>query len=122
MALQQRGRALTTPTTCAVTGATSHFANRFAAAQKRLLPIQPYLQRLPCRPRSLACVSSTVAFAKFVSSDTRKLLSRPVKATHPGRAFQIHLSLAPFSPLSLSFTIHIARRDIPVTDHYLERK
>ena len=65
---------------------------------------------------------STVAFAKFVSSDMRKLLSRQVQATHPGRAFQIHLSLAPFSPLPLSFTIHIARRDIPVTDHYLERK
>ena len=65
---------------------------------------------------------STVAFEKFVSSDTRKLLSRQVKATHPGRAFQIHMSLAPFSPLPLSFTIHIAIRDIPVTDHYLERK
>ena len=38
MALQQRGRALTTPTTGAVTGAISHFANRFAAAQKDSCP------------------------------------------------------------------------------------
>ena len=37
MALQQRGRALTT-TTGAVTGAVSFFANRLAAAQKDSCP------------------------------------------------------------------------------------